>query len=299
VEQLTNMKFIFIDTFAMAKIAADKELFKRVRDYLFSNELTLVINIYLLIEIYQHEIAWDEILEFISSVPFVIAKNIDKVQDEEVSSYPNKITLPYSLCSDEISERIEIIKAAFIYNFIEKISLYAKSSKEQAKEILANHVRERQNVPPDENGKYSDFQFWLFIESNILSFLLQKYPDFIKEKKVKKEKIIESAFSSYNISTAAVFYEYYLQNKKPKLSDIGDYWHLSYLPYLQFAVLDKERFALINRFRSDDRVKKLAQKHQISISLECRVFNWEKFLYEVGFLSVTDSSNSNQSNRGH
>jgi hypothetical protein len=234
----------------------------------------------MLIEIYKHNTSWDNILDLIASVPFVIAKNIDIVHDTEVKNYPDEISLPFSIYSSPLGSNKETIINAFKINMIAKISEFARKNDLLAREILKSILLEKQNVPPDDGGKYSAFQFWLFLESNLLNMLREKHPDFIK-KYLPKQGFDESLFKSFNMGSAVIFYEYYVQNKEGKFSDIGDFWHLSYLPYCHYAVLDNERLNLIYRIKNDARIKTIAHKHKFSIPLNCETFNYKGFLCEL------------------
>ena len=217
------------------------------------------------------------ILEFIASVPFIITKNIDILFDEEVKNYPNPITLPYSLHSSQLSSDRTIIVNALKINLINKISVYENNYRNFSSTILNDIISTKNNFLPDEDGKYSIFQTWQFLEYNLLRDLYLSYPWFIKRYKNRK-RIKEELFKSHNIVSIAIFYEYYIQNKKGKNSEIGDLWHLSYIPYYDYAVFDNEKNNLIYRLKNENRMKNIEKVYDFIISIKCNTFNLKLFI---------------------
>ena len=68
-----------------------------------------------------------------------------------------------------------------------------------------------------------------------------RYRDFLQEKVSKSEEIKIVCFKSVFIQALAIFLEYYVQNKEGKLSDVADFYQLSYVPYVDLSIVDKER----------------------------------------------------------
>jgi hypothetical protein len=50
----------------------------------------------------------------------------------------------------------------------------------------------------------------------------------------------------------AIFLEYYVGKKEGKPSDIGDFYQLSIIPYVNLAMLDKERNSLIQKINQQN-----------------------------------------------
>ncbi len=274
------MNFIFIDTFALAKITQNSEFRNKVIDFIDSNKLTLAINILVLIEIYKWKSSWGNILDFFVSIPFVITKNIDVLFKEEVDNYPNEIELPVALHSSQLGNNKWIVKKDFEINFNDKISEFENEYRIYSKEILSDIINEKKKFLPEKDGKYSVFQTWLYLKTNLIKDLYIYHKWFI-DKYRNKDNIIEECFKSRNIVTISIFYEYYIQNKKAKDSDLGDYWHLTYIPYYDYAILDNERFNLINRMKNDKKIKQVENLYNFLVTIKCKTYNLENFIKEI------------------
>src|SRR5262245_15325854 len=96
-----DRKYIFLDSFIFMEIGRDNKLRDAIKSYILSNHLTLVIGVMNLIEVYKWKRYWSEVSDLISSVPFCIAENAERIADFEVSNYPNRIELPTSFCSSD------------------------------------------------------------------------------------------------------------------------------------------------------------------------------------------------------
>ena len=273
------MKYILLDTFALAKIAIDSNLSCKVKEYIAKNDLILVLDLLILHEIYQHQNSWADIIDFLADNKFIFAKNIDKLQDDEVINYPNEITLPCAMHSDNLgTDKIAISKALLLYLSTVHPTT-AVELNHTSRSVMTDNIKEKANYPPDENGKYSSLSTWIFIISNAMREIMLRYPAFCKKNDLKKLRW--NLLKSRNIVSALVFFEYYIQNKTGKNSDNGDFWHLSYLPYIQYAVLDNERYALVNRIRSDHRFRSISKDYSMDLFISCKVFNWKLFLDEI------------------
>ncbi len=80
----------------------------------------------------------------------------------------------------------------------------------------------------------------VFLNTSVLAMLHSRYRDCLQEKVSKSEEIKIVCFNSF-IQALAIFLEYYVQNKEGKLSDVADFYQLSYVPYVDLSIVDKER----------------------------------------------------------
>lgn len=92
-------KTLYLDTFALIKISADLSFMSAVVKHINTNSYVLIVGIMNLMEIYTWQKCWSEVSELISSVPFCIAQNPEKIMTLEIQNYPNKIDLPVAFCS--------------------------------------------------------------------------------------------------------------------------------------------------------------------------------------------------------
>jgi hypothetical protein len=240
-------KTIFLDSFTFIRLAEDPAFSLAAKNYLLSGEYTLVIGVMNLIEIYKWRTYWREISDFISSVNFCITQNPDQVANAEVLNYPTKISLQTEFCSSDFSySKAELINAIET-NLDGKIALFEKSYRDNYEDIWKAIINNRSSFPPEDNGKYSSSQRWIFLQTNVMKLLYPNHRLFMQKQVSEPNGLKIECFKSILIQTLAIFLEYYVGKKDGKASDVGDFYQLSVVPYVDLAVLDKERNSLIQK----------------------------------------------------
>jgi hypothetical protein len=239
------IKTIFLDSFTFVRLAEDPKFSLAVKNYILSGQYTLVIGVMNLIEIYKWRTYWAEISDFISSVDFCISQNPDQIADTEVQNYPIKISLPTEFCSsDFLYSKAELINAIET-DLKEKVSFFEKNYRDKYKSIWSAILNNRNHFPPENNGKYSSSQRWIFLQTNVMKLLYPNHKLFLEKQVSQSNGLAIECFKSVLIQTLAIFLEYYVGKKDGKPSDIGDFYQLSIVPYVDLAVLDKERNSLV------------------------------------------------------
>lgn len=236
---------LFLDTLALVRIAANPTHSAQVTSYINEQGKLLVVSIWNLIELYQHQRRWTEVIQFIISVPFCLAQNPEQILDSEVQSYPVKSVLPMGFCSYEHEFPEVELAQAIEANLRDKLSKYDISYRREYMSVLDAMINNRTTFPPEENGKYSIFQRELFLQTNVLRRLLSAHRDFVEVH--QSEEILIIHFRSVYIQTLTIFLEYYVQGKPGKPSDIADFQQICYVPYVNLAVLDRERASVVQR----------------------------------------------------
>jgi hypothetical protein len=166
----------------------------------------------------------------------------------EIQYYPNEIELPTSFCSSEHSFSQVELKAAIELNLKQKTAMFEGNYRKQYEGILNSILDDKQNFPPDENGRYSAASKLIFMQINVLKFLFPTYNDFVAEQKAKSPLIRIECFKSAYIQSLIIFLEYYVQKKQGKPSDIGDIYQQAIIPYVDLAIID---LAIIDNERND------------------------------------------------
>jgi hypothetical protein len=194
----------------------------------------------------------------VSSVPFCIAQNTDKITALEVASYPNELTaLPVGFCSLDYSFSADELKQAIAFHLNGKIAGFAREFRESNEETLRAILNKRESFLPEKSGRYSAVERQMFMQSSVLSMLFPEHRDFLNTTiasavaEGRKEGINIERFKSVYVQALAIFVEYYIQKKSGKLSDMGDIFQLSLVPYVDLAVLDNERNNLVQRFNRE------------------------------------------------
>ena len=111
---------------------------------------------------------------------------------------------------------------------------------------IAGEVQ-RTFMPAEENGRYSRAQREAFLQIGVLQALP---PEFLGKWLAlldRGEPIDIVRFKSVYLQQLAIWLEYYVQKKSGRPSGIGDFIQLGYLPYLDEAVLYRERVNLVGR----------------------------------------------------
>lgn len=245
-------KTIFLDSFTLIRLGEDPEFSLIIKKFIVSDQYTLVIGVMNLIEIYKWRKYWVQISDFISSVDFCISQNPDQIADTEVQNYPIKISLPTEFCSSDYLYSKAELKNAIEINLVKKISLFEENYRNQYKSILNAILNNRTNFPPENNGKYSSFDRWLFLQTNVIKWLNPKHKLFLEKQGSQSNGLKIECFKSILIQILAIFLEYYIGKKDGKPSDIGDFFQLSIVPYVDLAVVDKERNRLIQKINKQN-----------------------------------------------
>jgi hypothetical protein len=252
-------RYLYLDTFALVKVASDVTLSSATKAYIENNGLDPCA--------WRHEPhgrvvswrkRWSEVVEFISSVPFCVAKNTDRITEREVECYPKELTsLPVGFCSSDHAFSVDELKDALSLHLRGKVADFARDFRNNNESVFRTVVGKVPSFLPERSDRYSAVEREMFMQSSVLSMLSPEYLDFLKQELAASQRngrqdgIIIQRFKSVYIQAAAIFIEYYVQKKAGKTSDMADILQLSLVPYVDMAVLDIERTNFIQRFNRD------------------------------------------------
>lgn len=262
---MDNRKTIFLDTLVLLELAKYPDWAESVRKFIEQNNYILVVGVMHLIEAYKWKRYWSEIANFISSVPFVISENPEKITKTEVANYPDEITLPvafdpthYPYSKDELKQAIEI-------NLKGKVSHLEKNYRNEYRSIWQSMLDNRKTYLPDNGKNYSNGELKVFFLMNVMTWLYTTgHQGFLQKKVSASEEIIIERFKSIYLPLVAIFVEYYVNKKNGKPSDVGDFYQLGIVPYVCTSVLDNERHNLIQRVNRQELFSQLLSTYNIS-----------------------------------
>jgi hypothetical protein len=244
-------RYLYLDTFAAVRVASDAAFASAARAYILSENFVLVQSTMNLVEIFSWPQRWPDVVSFVSSVPFCIAQNTDKITACEIASYPDELTsLPVGFCSSDHSFSADELVEAIYFHLKGKIADFARDYRSENEEALQAILSQRESFLPERPERYSASERKIFIDYNVLKMLLKDHPDFVDRARQKGVVNVER-FKSFYMQMLAIFLEYYVQKKKGKSSDMGDILQLSLVPYVDLAVLDNERNNLVQRINRD------------------------------------------------
>lgn len=244
---------LYLDTFATVKVASNPLLAMLAKNYIKAAGFELVFGVINMLEIFAWPKRWSEVLEFVSSVSFSIARSPEEIYVAEVSSYPSPVLeLPVGFrSSDHLFSPAELRQALEIH-LRGKIAFHSETwFKGSYGTILKSILDKRSSFPPEQGNKYSPFQLRLFLDFNVMQLLFPDHKDFLRSLLASGEEIKLERFKSAYIQVLAIFLEYYVQKKDGKASDIGDIHQLGMVPYIDLSVLDNERHDLVQRINRD------------------------------------------------
>ena len=245
---MDNKRTIFLDTNVLLELGKFPDWAKTVRNFIEQNNFVLVIGVMHLIEIYKWKRYWSIITSFISSVPFVIYKNPERITEEEVANYPNETSLPVAFDSTQQGYSEDELKQAIEFNLKRKVSAFEKSYRDKYQSIWQAMLNNRKTYLPDIGKNYSNIELKDFFLINVMTWLYKGgHQEFLQKKVNTSEVIILERFKSIYLPLVAIFVEYYVGKKNGKPSDVGDFYQLGVVPYIDMSVLDNERHNLIER----------------------------------------------------
>ena len=239
-------KKLYLDSFVYAHIAKEPSLSHDVRETILREGFTLVVSTINLIEFLPNRKRLDAITDFISSVPFAIAGNLDRLVDEEVRSYPSPASIPFGFISRQESFSAEELKEAIQDNLVRKIQSFRDGFVTTAEKTFEEVLRTRDS---GQASLTNSDEIELFLMSNVLAMLHGSHPKFTKDQISAGHAISVQHFKSYSVQTLVIFEDYYQQRKQGQPSDISDILQLAYAPYVDLAVFDNAKLDTLRRLR--------------------------------------------------
>ena len=250
-------RFLYLDTFATVRTAADVALAAAIRDHIASEGFVLVVGTQNLREFVSWPKRWAEVTSFVSSVPFCVAQNPEEIIAQEVASYPNELaSLPLLFSSSDYSSS-DGEMADLLFRLKEGLAKADRRFRAHVKEVFEAVLAKRQQFLPEKEGKYSSTERQMFMQSSVFAMLFPEHRDFLSRALAaaradgQEEGVRIERFKSIYIQALAIFTEFYVQKKPGKLSDMGDILQLSLAPYVDLSVLDNERTNLVHRFNRE------------------------------------------------
>ncbi|SRR5258706_6608414 len=262
---MDNKRTIFLDTNVLLELGKFPDWAETVRNFIEQNNFVLVIGVMHLIEIYKWKRYWSEIADFISSVPFVISEKPENITDVEVANYPNEIPLPTTFESTHYQYSKDELKQAIEVNLKEKVYIFEKNYRSYYRSIWQGMLDTRKTYPPSNGKNYSDAELKVFFLMNVMTWLnAAGHQAFLRKKVDASEVIILERFKSIYLPLVAILVEYYVGKKNGKPSDVGDFYQLGIIPYVDISVLDNERHDLIERVKRQELFPQALSTYNIS-----------------------------------
>jgi hypothetical protein len=155
----------------------------------------------------------------------------------ELDNYPAKVSMlwmPLSLITDEDNPEV-LTKLANDSRFTSKRDEYLEFGDTEFMTL----EKFKNNFSPSENGTYTTEQAQFFAWCNTVDFLGRQFRDFLIPFKDNAPSLDTSKLASIHMRGLFLFYKYYIHGQSPTRSDFMDFAHISYAPYVNYYVTEK------------------------------------------------------------
>jgi hypothetical protein len=181
--------------------------------------------------------------------PSFILKDLDSLLEEEINNYANNniidpilIRLSKDPRKQESFDIISFVNSYLTDNYITKF-------KDGQKIALEGILGLKPNYKP-KNKSYSKSEIENFVEIVTYQQLVNKYITWCKQMNESKKTIDINKFPSLQIQCYLVFYKFYINNRKPKLSDIPDILMASLYPYVDEVITEKNQAEILRQIQN-------------------------------------------------
>ena len=275
-EIYTYRNFAYLDTNILsylAKKVRDKEWSeaKRFRSYLLDQDLTIAISEAHMLELSEADKLHEPLALLLVMLPSALIKSREMIVAEEVDAHPS----PYT--GSIVAQRINPLLLEPNGITILKRSLFSKShvtearnkQQKRARELPQEHQQLKSNYPTARNGKYVKEQAKEFANFMVMQILAGLHREFLLQFKDDISQLKFENFRGIRLRSMALFYKYYLGNRKPKsTSELGDFGHLLYIPYCQLAIMEKDICNVLKQIQKSQDVISETEVQNISFLRE-------------------------------
>ena len=251
VADITFSRFVYLDTCIYSHLAKNTQLWNRLRAFLFANHLCLAVSDGNLAELSDAKTLHGALADLLLLMPSAMIKPRDTLLDEEVAAHPGTRTAslllhPFNQLLLEKNGR-ETLVGLFGANNL------AKARREQlrdARQMLSIHRKLKPNFPPSKSGEYTIQQADEFASGIVRQWLADTHYEFLASFKDRVQKLHTEVFRSVRLFALVNFYKYYLGRREPaKLPDFGDEFHLSYIPYCELAIMERDLCEVLGQIK--------------------------------------------------
>lgn len=210
---------------------------KGLIDLMLNKNYFLCITFTGLTELFKSESLFNDLFNYMNIVPIFLLKNFNQLLEEEIKNYPNDIKLNpvlFLFKAFKGKEYYENVKKLF-YSDIVKNRLDEENDVSYKEEILQDLLKWIKGYPKPKNGySIKDIERW--VELTLYKRLNEVNKNFVEGSKIK---LNHNYFLSSKMISYMVFYKFYLSNKNPIVSDLGDILMSANFPYVDAIIVEK------------------------------------------------------------
>jgi len=173
----------------------------------------------------------------------------DQVIESEVDNYPKAYKLqwmPLSLITDEDKP-----------NVMSKLARDARTIETRDEHLQFGYdsfmslEKFKENFPPENEEKgYTTNEAEYFAWCTIVEYLGRHFQKFLIRFKEDAKNLDTNKIPSLQIRSLFIFYKYYIHGQSPGKSDFMDFAHVSYSPYVNVFVTERNVFNVLKHIKS-------------------------------------------------
>lgn len=223
---------VFVDTCIIIELCKNVKLFDKLKKYLQNNDMKIMVSDILCLELTRKSKFNESYYDIIKSLPHIITLPCDKLLQYEILSYPHNLkrTVEYF----EIIEPVKTLEQLFLgKSFNSAYTQYEKDKKELLSKIITFKKQ-----------KYNEA--WQVAYVWCINYINNVFPIIFDKIKDDPSSVNISSISSSWIQSYIAFEKYLVEDVEPIESDLGDFFHLSYIPYSKLAITEEKICNLLN-----------------------------------------------------
>ena len=246
-----SARIYFLDTNVWSSLASSTKALNAFLPWLQKNNAIAALSMFTVFELSRAENMlkdFDRLLNN-SAQRIYIPLLYDELSSLEMHSYPNEVELLWSPLTS-FSNRDEI-------KFVSTISKDPRfvSKRQEFLEFgytkFMNLEGLKSNFPLEDNdGKFSVENAESFAWANTLSYLLHYFPEYLLLFKGRLHVFDTSKLKSIYIRSLFLYFKYYVHEQSPNKSDFMDFAHVSYLPYVDTYVTERNALNTLSHIKA-------------------------------------------------
>lgn len=241
-------EFLYLDTNIFGILVKKTHLIPYLKCFLSEKRLVIALSEIQAAELSDVITRMDSKLQqLLNELPARIIKTVETIDLEEINSYPNerKESLTHPSFRDQSKELyISLIKS----RGIKEARLIQKNYADKVPNVFYDR---RDNFVVDFNRSVTE-QADTYAFANTLDKLVRNYPNAARRIITKDGPVQVDVLKSFQIRGYVVFYKYYVNEEEPDTHDHADLFHISYLPYCKFAIIEQKMCAIVNRIQKNN-----------------------------------------------
>ncbi len=247
-----DLKTYFLDTNVWISIASSTIATNNFLSWLNSKNAIAALSIFTVFELSRAEKylqKFDKLLT--TTAPRIyIPLLYDELSDLEMSNYPNEVELLWSPITN-FGDSVSVLFISTLSKdprFVSKRQEYYDFEHNNFK----NFENLKKNFPLEDNdGKYAVENAELFAWATSLDFLLRYFPNRLLPFKGNLESFDTSKLKSLHLRGLFLYFKYYVHEQSPTKNDFMDYAHVSYLPYVDTFVTERNVLNVLSHIKSN------------------------------------------------